>query len=84
MRLCLSPQSSRPCQRRLPCPLHGTRIQPIGAAMGWLIEPVAGGALVTLTRDERRLGTTRWCASDDGEDGLRRLQDFLLQEACVQ
>lgn len=85
MRLCLSPASIELCQNQLPCHLHGTHIEDAqgGTNLRWLIEPVEGGVLVTLLREEDRLGTTRWCAEDDGGHGLARLQDFLLEEAGV-
>lgn len=83
MRLCLSPKSLDPCPRPLPCLRHGTHIESITTHLAWLIEPLEGGILLTLTRDETRIGTTRWCAHDDGDAGLRRLQNYLLEQARV-
>lgn len=86
MRLCMSPQALTICQHPLPCPVHGTREEEVRAVLPefkWLIEPVKGGVLVTLVQEDRRVSETRWCACDDGSEGLRRLQDYLLHEACV-
>lgn len=85
MRLCLSPASSEICQKEVPCAEHGTRIEEVGEAreLQWLIEPVEGGVLVTLIREEERVTDTRWCADCDEEAGLARLQAYLLHEAGV-
>ena len=83
MRLCLNPQSSDLCTHPLPCPKHGTHIENLTPHLAWLIEPIDGGVLLTLTRDDTRIGRTRWCADDDGDAGLRRLQDYLLEEISV-
>lgn len=87
MRLCMSPQSANLCSHPLPCPTHGTRLEEVTATptpeLAWLMEPVEDGVLVTLLQGEDRVGTTRYCAGDDGPEGLRRLQSFLLVEASV-
>lgn len=85
MRLCLSPSSIEICQNPLPCPRHGTHLEDVqgGSDLRWLIEPVQEGVLVTLVREDSRVGTTRWCAYGDGRQGLSRVQDFLLSEAGV-
>lgn len=86
MRLCLSVTSSNLCQHPLPCPHHGTRLQTIPSCpctLAWLIEPIDSGMLVTLIHDGTRASDTRWCATSDGEDGLKRLQRYLLAESGV-
>lgn len=83
MRLCLNPQALDPCTQPLPCPRHGTHIQTLSQQLAWLIEPLEGGTLITLTRGDTRVGQTRWCAQDDGNAGLRRLQDYLLEEMSI-
>lgn len=84
MRLCLSTLSQHLCQNPLPCRTHGTHTQvATRPELQWLIEPVMSGVLVTLIKENRRIGETRWCAHEDGPGGLNRVKDYLLQEASV-
>ena len=88
MNLCMYKDSREPgCVHPLPCPLHGTHVEPVAVVLNdyeWLIERAADGAKV-LTLQVRRPGlqwlASRMCLTENGEEGERATREFMLREA---